>query len=127
MNPSKLRRQITFDAARAMYFRQESEYYRAKLKAARQIAQGWVKPCDLPSNREIRDQIQSFARLHEGESRADELRAMRIEALRIMRLLCAWRPRLIGSTLTGHVRRGFLRGLRLRNLHQPRCGTYIVG
>ena len=73
-----------------MYVRQESEYYRAKLKAARRIGQGWVKPCDLPSNREIRDQIQSFARLHEGDHRTDDLRAMRIEALRVMRLLRAW-------------------------------------
>ena len=31
---------------------------------------------------------------------------MRLEALRMMRLLAAFRPRLIGSTLTGHVRRG---------------------
>ncbi len=31
---------------------------------------------------------------------------MRLEALRMMRLLKAFRPRLIGSTLTGHIRRG---------------------
>jgi hypothetical protein len=31
---------------------------------------------------------------------------MRLEALRMMRILRAFRPRLIGSTLTGHVRRG---------------------
>jgi predicted nucleotidyltransferase len=31
---------------------------------------------------------------------------MRLEALRMMRLLKTFRPRLIGSTLTGHVRRG---------------------
>ena len=37
MNRSKLRRQITWEAARLMYNRQESEYYRAKLKAARAV------------------------------------------------------------------------------------------
>jgi hypothetical protein len=31
---------------------------------------------------------------------------MRLEALRVMRILHAYRPRLIGSTLTGHVRAG---------------------
>jgi predicted HD phosphohydrolase len=31
---------------------------------------------------------------------------MRLEALRMMRLLSAFRPRLIGSVLTGHVRKG---------------------
>jgi predicted HD phosphohydrolase len=106
MNNEKFRRQIAFEAARLMYERQESEYFRAKLRAAKRICRGWVKPKDLPSNAEIRDQIQHFARLHEGDSRRENLRDMRIEALRMMRLLRLFRPRLIGSTLTGHVRRG---------------------
>ncbi|MGQ0634983.1 MAG: HD domain-containing protein [Planctomycetaceae bacterium] len=106
MANDKFRRQIAFEAARLMYVRQESEYYRAKLRAAKKINRGWVKPKDLPSNAEIRDQIQHFARLHEGDSRTANLRDMRVEALRMMRLLRAFRPRLIGSTLTGHVRRG---------------------
>lgn len=106
MNNSKLRRQIAFEAARLMYSREESEYYRAKLKAAKRICQGWVKPADLPSNAEVRDEIQSFARLHEGDKRRDNLRDMRVEALRLMRLLARFRPRLIGSVMTGHVRAG---------------------
>ena len=106
MPSDKLRREITFEAVRLMYVRQESEYYRAKMKAARRICQGWVKPSDLPSNREIRDQIQAFARMHEGDRRSDNLRDMRFEALRVMRILRAFRPRLIGSTMTGHVRQG---------------------
>jgi HD domain len=106
MSNEKLRRQIAFEAARLMYERQESEYYRAKLKAGKRLSGGWVKPQDLPSNAEIRDQIQSFARLYEGSSRFARLREMRLEALRLMRILSAFRPRLIGSTLTGHVRAG---------------------
>ena len=106
MNNDKFRRQIAFEAARLMYERQESEYFRAKLRAAKRICRGWVKPKDLPSNAEVRDQIQHFARLYEGDGRTRNLRDMRIEALRMMHLLEAFRPRLIGSTLTGHVRRG---------------------
>ena len=106
MNMSKLRRQIAWEAARLMYERSESEYYRAKMKAAKRICQGWVKPADLPSNTEIRDQVAGLARLHEGDSRKDNLRDMRLEALRMMRLLQRFRPRLIGSVLTGHIRRG---------------------
>lgn len=106
MQPSKLRRQIAWEAARLMYHRQESEYYRAKMKAARRICQGWVKPADLPSNAEIRDEIQSLARLFEGSTRTERLRDMRLEALRMMRLLRPFRPRLIGSVLTGHIRQG---------------------
>ncbi|HEY4233728.1 MAG TPA: HD domain-containing protein [Lacipirellulaceae bacterium] len=106
MNRSKLRRQITWEAARLMYSRQESEYYRAKMKAARTIGQRWVKPADLPSNAEIRDEIQSLARLYEGDARADNLQAMRLAALALMRRLAPFRPRLIGSVMTGHVRQG---------------------
>lgn len=89
-----------------MYFRHESEYYRAKQKAARRICKGWVKPADLPSNAEIRDEIQSLARLHEGDKRTQNLRQMRVAAYRVMKLLLRFRPKLIGSTLTGHVRQG---------------------
>ena len=106
MKPTKLRRQIASEAARAMYFREESEYYRAKMKAAQRIVRGWVKPADLPSNAEIRDEIQTLARMHEGSTRTDNLQAMRLVALRIMRLLDRFKPRLIGSVMTGHIRQG---------------------
>lgn len=106
MKPSKLRRQITWEAARLMYERRETEYFRAKQKAAQHVHRGWVKPADLPSNAEIRDEIQALARMHEGEARHQHLRDMRLEALRLMRLLERYRPRLIGSVLTGHIRQG---------------------
>jgi len=106
-NPhSKLRRQICHEAARAMYSRQESEYYRAKRKAAQRICKGWIKPADLPSNAEIREEVSALARLYEGQNRHDHLLQMRLVALRIMRLLSRFRPKLIGSTWTGHVRQG---------------------
>src|SRR5437870_2006287 len=102
----KLRQAIALEAARLMYERVESEYYTAKRKAAKRLSPRGVKPSDLPSNAEIRDQIQLFARLHEGEKRTEHLRSMRLEALRLMRLLRTFRPRLIGSVMTGHVRKG---------------------
>ena len=106
MSHSKLRRQITWEAARLMYARQESEYYRAKIKAARWCSRSRVKPVDLPSNLEIRAEIQSLARLYEGDKRTEFLYDMRLESLRMMRILRRFRPRLIGSVLTGHVRMG---------------------
>ncbi|HLJ91578.1 MAG TPA: HD domain-containing protein [Gemmataceae bacterium] len=102
----KLRQAIALEAARLMYARLESEYFTAKRKAAKRLCRGGIKPADLPSNAEIRDQIQVFARIHEGPKRAEHLREMRLEALRLMRLLRASRPRLIGSVMTGHVRKG---------------------
>src|SRR5260370_35993968 len=102
----KLRQAIALEAARRMYERAESEYYTAKRKAAKRLCRQSVKPADLPSNAEIRDQIQIFARIHEGEKRTEHLRDMRLEALRLMRLLRAFRPRLIGSVMAGDVRKG---------------------
>src|SRR5205085_1372565 len=106
MANDRLRQAIAFEAARLMYERVESEYYTAKRKAAKRLCRQSVKPADLPSNAEIREQIQVFARIHEGEKRTENLRAMRLYALRLMRLLRVFRPRLIGSVMTGHVRKG---------------------
>jgi hypothetical protein len=106
MADDKLRQAIALEAARLMYERIETEYYTAKRKAAKRLCRRSVKPEDLPSNAEIRDQIQLFARLHEGDKRTEHLREMRLEALRMMRLLRAFKPRLIGSVMTGHVRKG---------------------
>lgn len=99
--------QIALIAARMMYFREEKEYFTAKRKAARQLGvDGRYRPKDLPSNREIREQILQLANLYEGESRRNNLKDMRLAALRMMRVLRTFRPRVIGSTLTGHIRHG---------------------
>lgn len=103
----RIRRQIALLAARLMYERQEKEYFTAKRKAARQLRLDHRHhPKDLPSNREIRDQIQALANLYEGDKRREKLKEMRLEALRMMRLMAPFRPRLIGSVLTGHIRQG---------------------
>jgi len=103
----RIRKQIAFIAAQLMYSRQECEYFTAKRKAAKQLGVEYrFRPADLPSNSEIRDQIQAMARMHEGDKRLDRLQDMRIEALRMMRKLARFRPRLIGSVWTGHVRQG---------------------
>src|SRR5437588_6986679 len=107
MADARIRRQIALLAARLMYDRQESEYFTAKRKAARQLGVEYrYRPKDLPPNAEIRDQVQALANLYEGETRHQNLKSMRLEALRMMRLMSRFRPKLIGSTLTGHVRQG---------------------
>lgn len=107
MSDNRIRRQIALIAARLMYSREETEYFTAKRKAARQLGVAYrYRPHDLPSNAEIRDEIQAMARIHEGPRRLDRLLEMRLEALRMMRKLARFRPRLIGSVWTGHVRHG---------------------
>jgi len=107
MADDRLRRRIAYLAAQLMYDRTESEYFTAKRKAARSLGlDPKGRPGDLPKNAEIREQVQALARLHEGPARETRLREMRIDALRMMRRLARFRPRLIGSVWTGHVRKG---------------------
>src|SRR5262249_39380536 len=65
MSNDKLRRQIAYEAARMLVTRQESDYYRAKLKAGRRVCQGWARPADLPTDQDIRDEVQSLARMQD--------------------------------------------------------------
>jgi hypothetical protein len=103
----RVRREIARRAARLMYAREESEYFTAKRKAAAEMGVDYrYRPKDLPSNAEIREQIEVLADLYEGEKRLERLNAMRLDALRLMRKLERFRPHLIGSVLTGHIRTG---------------------
>jgi hypothetical protein len=106
MADPKLRQAIAHEAARLMYERVESEYFTAKMKAAKRLCRDRCKPEDLPSNAEIRQLIQSHVFLHEGDTRNRNLKAMRLAALAMMRSLRVFKPRLIGSVLTGHTRSG---------------------
>src|SRR5262249_33579721 len=60
----KVRQQIASEAARLMFASQEADYHRAKLKAARQFYGGLVDAANLPTNREVCDEIEVLARQH---------------------------------------------------------------
>ena len=62
-----LRRRVAFEAAKLIYAHEETQYGRAKMKAARRLVSGQVKPDDLPCNREIRRCIQTIARTSRAE------------------------------------------------------------
>ncbi len=64
-----------------MYGQQESEYYRARLRAARKICRGWVRGADLPTDAEIREEIHALAGLYESREPRDELCQLRWEKL----------------------------------------------
>lgn len=63
----RLRRRVAFEAARLIYMREEAQYGRAKMKAARQLVAGEVSSSDLPCNREIRRCVQTIARTSRAE------------------------------------------------------------
>lgn len=90
-----------------MYTREVGEYYAAKQKAARRLYKGWIKPADLPTNAEIRQQVQLLVRLHEDAQSIDQhLLAMRLRAAWWLRRLQPFHPKLLGSVLTGSIREG---------------------
>ncbi len=90
-----------------MYSREVSEYYTAKQKAARRVHKGWIKPADLPTNAEIREQVQMLARLHEGaDGHRERLFQMRMRSVWWLKRFAEFHPRLIGSVLTGSIREG---------------------
>src|SRR5437016_739174 len=68
MSGDKLRQQIVFEAARLMYQRQEQEYARAKIRAAKSVCRQRLRPSELPTNREIRDELQRLSSVYVGVS-----------------------------------------------------------
>ncbi|MDX1487239.1 MAG: nucleotidyltransferase domain-containing protein [Acidiferrobacterales bacterium] len=102
----KLRRAIAVEAARIKYEGRESEYFHAKRKAAKRFGVNHKYPYNLPSNGEIKEELLRFADMFEGEDRLLRLGDMRLQALKLMRLLKRFHPKLIGSVLKGTIRKG---------------------
>jgi len=84
-----------------LYHREVKEYLHAKREAARR--QGTHH---LPSNAEVHAQLLVIAERVDGDKHLRRLTEMRERALSLMELLAPFNPRLIGSVLTGHIRRG---------------------
>jgi hypothetical protein len=61
MSEDKLRQQIVFEAARLLFQRQESEYGRARVRAARLVCRQRLRPSELPTNREIRLELERLS------------------------------------------------------------------
>ncbi len=97
--PERLR--VAVEAARLLYSREHKEYFHAKREAARRLGAQ-----QLPTNREVHDQLIALAEALGGSDRVFRLLTMRKVALDYMRLLQEHEPRLIGSVLTGHIREG---------------------
>lgn len=102
----KLRRAIAAEAARIKYEGREIEYFQAKRKAAKRFGVNPRYHHNLPSNGEIKEELLRIADIFEGEDRYLRLGDMRLQALKIMRILKPYHPKLIGSVLNGHIRKG---------------------
>jgi hypothetical protein len=96
-----LKQQVAREAATLLYFGAEKEYKQAKKHAAETLGTHF-----LPSNHDIALELDIIAEENEGAERKKRLMQMRSEALRIMKVLDAYCPLLIGSVWRGTVRRG---------------------
>ena len=70
MELDRLRREICFEAARLMSARRETNYTRAKWRAARSLTRSYVPPEALPTDFEIRLSLQQLVAA-DGEIKAD--------------------------------------------------------
>jgi predicted nucleotidyltransferase len=96
-----LKSRVAKEAATLIYFGAEKEYKQAKTKAAQTLGTHF-----LPSNLEVALELDKIAEENEGATRKTRLIQMRSEALKIMKLLNAFCPVLIGSVWRGTIRRG---------------------
>ncbi|MEM3641914.1 MAG: DUF4269 domain-containing protein [Candidatus Bathyarchaeia archaeon] len=101
MKSSKeLRTKVAREAASLLYFGIEKEYKQAKMKAAKTLGVKF-----LPTNLEVARELDKIADEIEGKSREERLIQRRKEALKLMKILKAYKPFLVGSVWRGTARR----------------------
>jgi HD superfamily phosphohydrolase len=76
MPNEKFRQQLVNEVARLMHSKQETDSHRAVFVAARKLCKGWIKPADLPSQREIRDELKRISSKSVQEDRFCVYRAL---------------------------------------------------
>jgi len=94
------RKKVIKEAAALLYSGTEKEYKQAKLRAAKTLGAHF-----LPSNLEVALELDKIAEENEGPSRMERLVRMRREALKIMRIVGAYNPLLVGSVWRGTIHR----------------------
>lgn len=94
-----LRHQIAAEAARIMATEGQRNYRLAKQKAAFRI--GINSRLALPSNKEVELELRQYQECYGGEKHDRHLETLRSSALKVMRALEQYRPRLVGPVLEG--------------------------
>lgn len=95
----QLRRALAQEAARIMSEQGIDDYGLAKRKAAERL--GATDIAVLPKNTEIEEALAAHQRLFESTTHSSELTDLRRTALRAMRMLRKFEPRLVGPVLNG--------------------------
>lgn len=96
---SAIQRQIVFEAARIICEEQVTDYRLAKQKAAERLGLGARPP--MPENALIQAAVIEYQRLFGGRGYAHRLQLLRQTAVKAMKLLGEFSPRLVGAVATG--------------------------
>lgn len=96
---SQIRRAIAAEAARIMSTQSQFNFRVAKLKAAERL--GFDLHTTMPSNAEIVSALRAYQAFYGGPQHLRHLRKMRRIALKVMRSLESFCPRLVGPVLEG--------------------------
>lgn len=99
--PQNIRNKVAREAANLIYIGIEKEFKQAKLKAAKTHRVHF-----LPTNLEVAIALDKIADEREGAERKRQLIRRRRQALKIMKILEAHSPVLIGSVWRGTAHRG---------------------
>ena len=108
----QMRTRIAQEAARLMSEEGIQDFYAAKRKAAQHL--GAPDTRNMPRNQEVEAALQEYQRLFRGEQQTGHLRVLREAAVQAMRFLAGFKPRLVGSVLSGACRH-IHDGVKLRN------------
>jgi hypothetical protein len=92
-------REIVAEAARLICEERLTDYRMAKHKAAERL--GLPKRAQMPNNALIEEAVIEYQRLFGGNDYAERLVHLRRTAVRAMRLLSSFEPRLVGAVATG--------------------------
>jgi len=98
-SPGRQRTLIAQKAAELIVNEGIADYNLAKRKACERL--GLSTKTDMPRNLDIEQAVIEHQRLFSGDQQAEELMHLRVVALKIMRLLKEFEPRLVGSVLKG--------------------------
>ncbi|MCI0749712.1 MAG: hypothetical protein L0Y32_04095 [Nevskiales bacterium] len=90
---------VVQEAARIICEDGLSDYRLAKQKAVERLGLGFGTP--LPSNADVETAVLRYQQLFGGRDYADRLTLLRQTALKAMRLLAEFQPRLVGAVATG--------------------------
>jgi len=96
---NQTRREIAAEAARIMVTQAQNNFRIAKQKAAERL--GISKSVALPSNVEVEAALRAYQGFYGGAQHTHHIQKMREIALRVMRSLESFCPRLVGPVLEG--------------------------